>query len=166
MDRQLVHRLHWKNIVKQRIGALASCFGRRLTVSSIAFGPSNEDYSTLKAFADVSKKYGSTGFFATASLDASKLSKGFTSLSTSLTATKVELTSANSSTQRTVRDVKREPLDSMNDYKIDATWWHYKSRYVTRTTWTRNGWQKSTLQTASATGVALKKNIFGEGTFH
>jgi hypothetical protein len=151
---------------------LASRFGRRLTVGAIAFGPSDEDYSALKALADAPQQYGSAGFFQSIALDVDLLCKSFSALSSTLTATKVELTVLGTSQQRTVRDVRREPPCAVEETVVNNSWRVYEEKDgdVQRTQWNRDrGWQSIRLANAGgagvggAMGVAMKALVFGEG---
>lgn len=157
---------------KQRVSNLASRFGRRLTVGAIAFGqPEEEDFSTLKGFAEAAIEYGSHGLFRSASLSVETLAETFTTLSSTLTSTKVEMTEIGGSTQRKVREVYREPISSLGGVELDNHWLYFpyssESGSIVKTTWTKDGWhpvpRKYIFSSSEATGVALKKRFFGEG---
>uniref|UniRef100_A0A7S2JX26 Alpha-type protein kinase domain-containing protein n=1 Tax=Leptocylindrus danicus TaxID=163516 RepID=A0A7S2JX26_9STRA len=163
--------------MKKRVGALASRFGRRLTVGAIALGnaAAAEDFSTLKAMADAAKDYGSLAYFHSASLSVDSLAGTFTSLTSTLTSTKVEMTALGSSRQRKVRDVLREKVDSLGGYEVNNEWFHIEqeidssngNRNIVRTRWTKDGWHpirmKYMFLSEDAVGVAVKIRIFGEG---
>ena len=160
---------------KERVSKLASRFGRRLTVGAIAFGkPEDEDFSTLKGFAEAAKDYGSHGFFKSASLSVESLSEMFTTLSSTLTTTKVEMSEIGGSRQRKVRDVRREPISALGGEELDNAWLFFpfssseaNKRSIVKTVWTKDGWKPVPIRfmfsSPDATGVALKKRFFGEG---
>jgi len=161
-------------LVKVRIAELASHFGRRLTVGAIALGneSENSNFSTLQVLSDVAKEYGSFGYYHTASLSVDALSKTFTHLSSTLTTTKTELTELGCSHQRRVKQVQRETIQSLGGHIVTDSWFYYTNEgcsagnnNIVKTSWTETGW-KSTRDfflSPDATGVAVKKKIFGEG---
>jgi len=162
------------DLVKERIAELASHFGRRLTVGAIALGneSENSNFSTLKVISDVAKEYGSAGYYHTASLSVDALAKTFTHLSTTLTTTKTELTELGSTHQRRVKQVQRETIQSLGGHIVTDSWFYCTNEgclagnnNIVKTNWTKTGW-KSTgdlFLSPDATGVAVKKKVFGEG---
>ncbi|CAE8653365.1 unnamed protein product [Polarella glacialis] len=141
------------------VKALASRFRRRLTVGAIAFGPPGEEFGTLQAIAEASKECGSDGHFIAAPLCAHALSKAFTSLSSTLSNTRTELTDVNGSHQRKVRDVPREPSGALDDEMLTESWFLYV-RPITITRWGPQGWESEPLERMR---VAMKKYVFGVG---
>jgi hypothetical protein len=91
--------------IRARIGALASRFGRRLSVSTIGFGPQGEAFDVLRQMAEESKLHGSVGSFQRLSLTLDSLGLSLCTLAKSLTTTRAELTELGGIAQRTVRDV-------------------------------------------------------------
>ena len=160
-------------LAKRRVGALASRFGRRLTIGSIAFGntAAAEDFSTLKGIADVAREYGSLSYFHPASLSVDSLAKTFTFLSSTLTSTKTEMTALGSSRQKKIREVVRETVHSLGGSELDESWFHVthskKKKNIVRTQWEKDGWHEFpksvTFLSPHAVGIAVKKAIFGEG---
>ena len=85
------------------------------------------------------------------------------------------MTALGSTRQRKVREVLREPINSLGGDRISEEWLRIKQysnsttrkRNIVRTRWTSDGWQAfpmdSTFVTAEADGVAMKEKIFGEG---
>lgn len=160
--------------VRARLSGLASRFGRRLTVGMIGFGPPGEDFSLLSSMAECCTPYGSSGVFQRPDMSIDALRSVFTSLSSTLTATKVELTKLGGSAQRTVRDVRREPVgaDYMllgSDLSLDLEdWFYYDSAtdIESRVRWSpaARTWEELlTFISEGAVGVAMHQSIFGEG---
>jgi len=95
-------RLMWKKrvayfaqrdvMLTNRIGALASCFGRRLTVGNIGFANSSEEFSTLQAMTEACAAYQCQASFHKPTLTAQSLHSILSNLSSTLTNTKTELT--------------------------------------------------------------------------
>ena len=149
-------------MIRDSIDALASRFGRRLAVHLVGFAGPEEDFSMLELMASRPVQFGSCGKFHGANLSAESLSMAFASLSTSLTATKLEL--ANSS--RTVRDVRREARNTVDDLTLSDDWYAYGSNEILgrkKYSVEDRDWIDVALQTKSAQGVALRKRYFGEG---
>jgi hypothetical protein len=153
----------------EKIGTIASHFGRRLSVGMIGFGTAPGEFATLKAMSNAAKDYGSIGTFEHVSLSTGALGKAMSSLTTTLTNTKTEMTVFGGSVQRTVRQVTREHrsagvFDDRSETD-NSKWWEYNdfSRFV----W-GSGHQKDKMKKVSpidprAFGVAMKIPIIGEG---
>ena len=147
------------------IGRLASRFGRRLAVGTIGFGPPGEDFSTLRKLATECTRYNSTGIFQSPELTAHSLRLALSTLSSTLTATKTELTELGGSTQRIVRDVRREPQSAGNELCLDDSWFTCIG-FFERFAWSAdfdNWLPQACLVTPGAMNIALRKSIFGEG---
>jgi hypothetical protein len=85
---------------------------------------------------------------------------------TSLTATKTELTELGGSSQRAVRDVKREPSGTLDDLTLNENWYLYgKGDFVSREAWSLEDkcWKVQPFHSIQAKGVAYRKKYFGEG---
>ena len=107
------------------IGALASKFGRRLAVTCIGMADESEDFSTLNDMVTEAQSYGSQASFGKPSLDADSLSNIITSLASSLTTSKTEMTELRTGKARLVRmDVTREKHDTPDNV---GDWHIYKS---------------------------------------
>jgi len=111
------------------MGKIASQFGRRLSVSCIGMAEREEDFSVLKAMAKEATSYGANANFAQPSLDADSLSNIVTSLASSLTSSKTEMTDLASGKSKKVRDVLREKKDAPDDTELTTEWWEYSSRF-------------------------------------
>lgn len=147
------------------IGRLASRFGRRLTVGTIGFGPPDEDFSILRLLASTSTLYNSTGVFQKPELTAHSLRMALSTLSSTLTATKTEMTELGGSSQRIVRDVRREPQSAGNETCVNDSWLTCRV-FFERVAWsakTRVWVPQARLVSPGAVNIAMRKNIFGEG---
>jgi len=154
-------KLH--GIVQQRIDRLASSFGRRLTVSTVGFADPGQDFSILELIATRSAQFGSVGKFHGANLSAESLSMAFASLSTSLTATKLELSDSDHTAFRQVRDVRREARDTADDDSLSGEWYQYHGGSRLKYSVKDRDWLESAFQTPNSVGVAFRKCYFGEG---
>jgi hypothetical protein len=146
-------------------GRLAARFGRRLTVGTIGFGPPGEDFSVLRAVASACTLYHSTGIFQKPALTAHSLRMALSSLSSTLTATKTEMTELGGSTQRVVRDVLREPQSAGNETCVNDSWVTCRV-FFTRVAWSaeKKDWVLlDNFVSPGAVTVAMRHNIFGEG---
>eukprot|EP00854_Cymbomonas_tetramitiformis_P014698 gene14698-17366_t len=159
----------YQHLVQERIGVLASQFGRRLTVATIGFGSAEENFSVLNTMATTSEDYGSVGIFQTPALTVESLGKAMSSLTESVTETKTELTHlGDPSIQRTVRSVVRESRRAVDDLRLSSEWYHYEAsdlqRVVRGSGHKRAPWEDVELESSCTnSGVAMKKTIFGEG---
>jgi hypothetical protein len=72
------------------------------------------------------------------------------------------MTELSSDKQRTVRSVNREKRGTVNDETLNESWWNYK-KFEKLDFSFEEGWVSSPAMTPGATGVALKRMIFGEG---
>jgi hypothetical protein len=93
----------------EKMGAIASKFGRRLTVCCIGMADDTEDFSTLRAMVAEADSFGALASFNKPSLSTDSLSNIITSLVTSLASSKTEMTDLKTGKSRSVRaDVLRE----------------------------------------------------------
>lgn len=108
----------------ERMGNIASKFGRRLTVTCIGMGSPGEEFNVLQQMADEAKQYGSISSFNQPSLSTESLSNIMSSLVTSLTSSKTELTECiQTGTMRSVRvDIRRERKGAPDDTRISDDW--------------------------------------------
>ena len=119
-----------------RMGSIASKFGRRLSVTCIGMASEDEDednetFSTLRGMACEADSFGSVASFGSAALDVDSLSKIISSLVTSLTETKTEMTDLKSGKSMSVRmDIRREKKGAPEDLYLTDDWKVYSgSRY-------------------------------------
>ena len=163
------------------IGNLASRFGRRLTVGTIGFADSTEEFAALKTLTAECAAYDCQASFHSPALTAHSLKQVLTSLSSTLTATKTEMTALGGSAQRTVRNVLRESkaAGAADDMCANEdNWWIYDGQegnyVVERMTWDSNKanatrgrepWVRHPrmFQHENADGVARRNKILGEG---
>jgi Mg-chelatase subunit ChlD len=119
--------------IVDKVGQLASKFGRRLSISCIGMADESEDFSTLHDMVSEAKQYGAMASFGKPSLDADSLSNVITSLASSLTTSRTEMTELKTGRQKTVRmDIEREKYDAPD---WEGTWKNYTtddSQYVRR----------------------------------
>jgi hypothetical protein len=73
------------------VGELDRNYGRRLTFSAIGIGDKRA-FSTLESMVEAAKDFGAHGIFQLPSMTAEGLGLVFTSVSTSLTSTQIEMT--------------------------------------------------------------------------
>ena len=76
--------------------------------SFLGMADSNEDFSVLSDMVDEAKSYGSIATFGKPSLDSESLSSLVSSLASSVTSTKTEMTEAESGKSKPVQNVIRE----------------------------------------------------------
>jgi hypothetical protein len=110
------------------MGKIASKFGRRLSVTCIGMAEEGEDFSTLLSMVDEAKAYGAVATFGKPSLDADSLSNIVTSLASSLTTSKTEMTELATGKSKTVRmDVRREKMGTPDDTFVTDEWYIYRN---------------------------------------
>jgi len=117
---------HFDNIgsvSSEIVSSLASAFGRRLSVGTVGIAGDGEDFSVLQSMAKTCSKFGVQGTFNAVGLDATELSVVVSNLASTLTSTQMEMTTMGSSTQRCVREVLREPINTPDDIVFsDQSW--------------------------------------------
>ena len=162
-DSKSVLQHRWKTLAGARIAEVASRLGRRLTVGTVAFG-ADADYEVLRHMASVADAYGSAGLHENAAGSKGRLTNALLTLSSSLTKSATELTDVAGGRRRTVRDVRRELRDLSDGPAPDDTWDVYTHHDVHRVVWAgKGGWQPTAYMSPAATGIAMRKCIFGEG---
>lgn len=109
----------------ERIGSLASKFGRRISISCIAMADMDRDFSALNNMVTEAQSYGAPATFGKPSFGVDSISHIISSLATSLTTSKTEMTNINTGSSKEVRmDVTREKHDTPDSV---GTWTHYRS---------------------------------------
>jgi hypothetical protein len=163
------------------VQGLTQKFGRRLNIGTIGFASERQDFSVLEKMAETSKTF-STASYQYARVD---LASAISSLVTSFTSTKVEMTSADGLAMRTVRNLTRElPFMSLGStgWKKNDVWYYVNyggndNRYVRQgadivTRWRYSerherlggdGWEAMPMMHPAANGLVIRKSIFGEG---
>lgn len=154
-----------------RIAKVACHFGSRLTVGGFAVGKGQ--FSTLEDMVETAKEYNCEGFLMKASLRVEDLSSAFSQMSTLITDTKTTMTDFKTNSQRTFRDLIREPKSAIRIYREEEEAWKvytntsgFHSNVVCtffdrdKYCWT---YPERTFQNYSAVGIAVRDYIFGEG---
>ena len=112
-------------LIVDKIGKLASKFGRRLSLSCIGMAELSEDFSVLNDMVTEAQQYGAQASFGKPSLDADSLSNIITTLASSLTASKTEMTNMKTGAAKMLRmDVEREKVNTPDHI---GSWKEYKS---------------------------------------
>lgn len=105
------------------MGAIASRFGRRLTICCVGMANQTEDFSVLKEMVTEAKAYGAVASFNKPSLNADSLSQIISSHVSSLTSTKTELTELKTGKAKSVRtDIVRERVNAPDDVALTPDW--------------------------------------------
>lgn len=156
------------SLVSARIDALASRFGRRLSVTTFGFAGEGEQFDVLEGMASRPTQFGSMGRFHATGLSLESLSSAFSSLALSNTVTRTELTALDSSVQRPVRDVRREARDTADETRLGSNWLAYRraaGELEPRTRWSveTKRWVDSPYLSSTTVGVAMRQKYFGEG---
>ena len=114
-----------KDEIPSKIGELASRFGRRLSLTCIGMANHKaEDFGILEKMVQEANAYGSIASFNKPSMNANSLSQIISStVNSSLTSTKTELTNLSSGNCMTVRtDLIRERNDAPDDLAPTDNW--------------------------------------------
>ena len=175
------HSKKMERLLVPHLDNIFSRFGRRLTVHTVGFAQPTEDFSVLRSVADRSTAFGCQGKFLSPDLTAESLSLAISSVTSSLTTAKSELTSVGTTSQQTVRDVRREQKnEDYTEFRVDpATWCSYDRFSIeSKKRWSEHRCEKKledgsthfffkgdweSLELPPNTGVAQKLKYFGEG---
>jgi hypothetical protein len=121
--------------IATKVENLAKQFGRRLAFTAIGIGD-RKDFETLEQMVDAALDYGATAELRLPSMASASLGEAFTSVATTLTSTKLEMTDAVTLKQRKVRNVSRESRKKAKQ-KISVVsktdFWIYGQHDVKRT---------------------------------
>lgn len=158
-------------LMSKYIDSLASRFGRRLSVITVGFGGPGEDFRVLEKLAERPAQFGCFSRFFSAELNVDTLGAAFSSMASSLYSTKTELTAVGGSSQRPVRDVRRQARDTVGqDTRPNSDWFVYmkgQGWHGERREWVpigvEKGWHPIPPISRDAHGVAMKAEYFGEG---
>ena len=115
---------------KERMGNVAARFGRRLSLSCIGMASADDDdanWNVLKSLVDEAKSYGSIASFNQPSMNQNSLSCIVSSLATSLTETKTEITDLKTGKARIIKDVRLERINAGDDENLTENWKVYAS---------------------------------------
>ena len=164
----------WNGAIAERVGSLASRFGRRLTFTAVGIGD-YESFDTLQKMVDAAKDFGATAQFRLPSMTSASIGNVFTSVATSITTTQTEMTDVATLKQRKVREYSRESRKkasekittvSSDDFDL------YSANLVKRRVYTEwfdddkkkhSAFEETPLQHPDAQYVAMSKGAFGEG---
>lgn len=154
-----------------RIATLANKVGSRLTVGGFAVGKGQ--FSTLEEMVKKTQEYNCIGFLMKASLRVEDLSSAFCQMSTLITDTKTTMTDFKTNSQRTFRDLIREPKSAIGVYIEGETAWKVytnkprSTANVVRTLFNKEEYRwmypERTFESLKAVGIAVREYIFGEG---
>eukprot|EP00978_Attheya_sp_CCMP212_P014434 scaffold36766_cov45-Attheya_sp.AAC.1 len=110
------------------IGRMASKFRRRLTVCCIGMAEDTENFVALQDMVTEAEAYGAVASFSKPSMHTDSLSNIMTSLATSLTTSKTEMTDLKTGKSKAVRtDVFRERKGTPDDPTLTSQWIPYRS---------------------------------------
>jgi len=109
--------------ISLKMGEIASRFGRRLVVSCIGMANQEENFSILQSMAKEAMDFGCNASFSKPSLSTDSLSSIITTLTSSMTSTKTELTELRTGKLLSVRtDVTRERRNAPDDIAPTEDW--------------------------------------------
>jgi len=113
----------------EKVGQIASKYGRRLTVCCIGMADDGkENFSTLMDMVSEANAYGAIGSFNKPSMHTDSLSNIITSMVTTLTGSKTEMTDIKTGMTKTVRnDVRRERRGTPDDVVLTPEWVAYRN---------------------------------------
>jgi hypothetical protein len=119
-----------------RVGSIASKFGRRLSVYCIGMADDTEDFSTLQEMVTEAEHFGAVASFHKPTLGIDSLSNIISSLVTSLNSSKTEMTDLKTGSSRSVRvDLRRERKGAPDDVMLTDDWEAFRmtsdSHYIT-----------------------------------
>lgn len=149
------------------IASLACRFGSRLTVGGFCVGKGK--FSTLEEMVKTAEEYNCKGFLMKASLRVEDVSSAFSQMSTFITDTKTTMTDFKTNSQRTFRDLIREPKSAIRVYAEGEKAWklYTNNADVVRTLFDREEYrwvlQERTFESERAVGIAVRDYIFEEG---
>lgn len=109
--------------ISPKMGKIASRFGRRLVVSCIGMANEKEDFSILQSMVKEAVDFGCNASFSKPTLSTDSLSNIITTLTSSMTSTKTELTELRTGKLLSVRtDVTRERRNAPDDVAPTEDW--------------------------------------------
>ena len=113
----------------EKIGQIASMYGRRLTVCCVGMADDEqENFATLMDMVSEADAYGAISSFNKPSMSTDSLSNIITSMVTTLTGSKTEMTDVKTGKNKTVRnDVRRERRGAPDDEALTSEWVAYRN---------------------------------------
>ncbi len=167
------------SLMKLEIADIASRIGSRLSVLAVPLGVGTDrrEFATLTALVRGAKIYGCNTIYQKPSLSAHVLGTALTKLTSTTTATKIELG------QRVCRQFRKEPIENVGGKILNKKYFthvrqqsfiHYEggksfTRWsIRKSSWeTGEGWvsvrPEHTFYDQQAVGIAIKNAWFGEG---
>jgi hypothetical protein len=113
----------------EKMGEIASKYRRRLNFCCIGMADDNEDFKTLNDMVTEAGDYGAISSFNRPSLDTESLSNIISSMSSTLTATKTEMTDVATGRTRVIRhDVRSERKGAADDLQLTSEWRVYDGK--------------------------------------
>jgi hypothetical protein len=114
---------------RETMGQMAAKYRRRLTVTCVGMADEQEEsFDTLTSMVEEAESYGAVASFHKPTLSTDSLSNVMSSLVTSLTSSRTELTDMATGNSRIVRtDVKRERNDAPDDIRLTHEWETYRN---------------------------------------
>jgi len=158
--------------ISERVGRMASKFGRRFNFHAIGMG-SLKDFSTLEKMANNVNDFGGFGGFKVPSMSCADVGAAISSVATSLTTCQTELSNMkNGARQRKVRECIREKksvIPLLTEVVDKENFDIYMGNNVQHMIYTNDEdgmktFKPAPLQHPEARGVAFKKMAFGEGS--
>jgi hypothetical protein len=107
----------------EKMGEIASKYRRRLSFCCIGMADDNEDFRTLNDMVSEADAYGAVCSFHRPSLDTESLSNIISSMSSTLTMTKTEMTDVATGRTRVLRhDIRSERKGAADDLQLTNEW--------------------------------------------
>jgi hypothetical protein len=161
------------SVIVSKTGEIARQFGRRLTFTAIGIGDYGQ-FRVLEDMVEAAKDYGAIATFKLPSMTSEALGQVFTTVSSSVTTTKTELTDVHTLLQRRVRNVLRESRSKAREDLTEvseADFWVYPQHKIQRLVYRewyegqrrQRTYDKVSLQSPEAKFVAFGHGPFGEG---
>ena len=160
----------------ESVRTLAGMFKQQLSVVTVGFAHSEQDFSVLEAMAEAALENGAQGSFYRSKLSPEGLGSALAHSVSSLTATKLRLTtlSAESGVPRVLRQVRKEAAGTPWSYASTTTitedgWVIYKEGVrrlefsLEALKWHRNPWVPVGFFSHAANGIGIRTNALGEG---
>lgn len=163
-------------MIADRVRGLAEVYGQQLSIATLGFAGPDQDFAVLEAMAGAARDAGSQGEFYRPELSSKGLGTAISHSVSSLTATRLRLTTlaAQDREPREVRKVEREAADSIWNHGSTAvqTWndWALYTDGLQRldfsyTAMNASGypWVPVPHFSEDANGIAISRKILGEG---
>ncbi|CAM9612110.1 unnamed protein product, partial [Hapterophycus canaliculatus] len=162
--------------ITDRVRALAETFGEQLTVTTLGFANPEQDFTVLENMAEAASGNGAQGQFIRPELSSRGLGTAIADSVSSLTATRLRLTTlAADSQRREIRHVEREAAGTQWNhalstaktaegcvvYTTDVRRYEYSPELMMLHS--RSPWAAVGLFTEEANGIAIRSRALGDG---